>query len=241
MAQNTSSAVMASRIEPPDALDDFPTRPWATRALCERLSGDLSIQRVWEPAANRGFMVRPLREHFRDVIASDIFDYGEPDLGLRVHDFIGFERQPSWAVGVDWVFTNPPFKISEAFLRVALSQAKRGVALFARVTFLESEARWADIYNVYPPTRVLVFCERVPCHRGRIVFDGDTASFYVWLVWEKDAPRQPDPALQWIEPGTRDRLTKPGDYDHEICISKAEDEARKAAAKAAPLQLEFPG
>ena len=33
--QNTSSSVMQQRSEPQDSLDDFPTPPWATRALCE--------------------------------------------------------------------------------------------------------------------------------------------------------------------------------------------------------------
>lgn len=37
MAQNTSSAVMAQRSEPHDSLDDFPTPPWATRALIKRV------------------------------------------------------------------------------------------------------------------------------------------------------------------------------------------------------------
>ena len=33
--QNTSHAVMAKRFEENDSLDDFPTPPWATRALFE--------------------------------------------------------------------------------------------------------------------------------------------------------------------------------------------------------------
>ena len=40
MSQNRSSAVMAQRKEPPDSLDFFPTPPWATRALCERLASE---------------------------------------------------------------------------------------------------------------------------------------------------------------------------------------------------------
>lgn len=37
MSQNTSTAVMQRRVEAHDSLDDFPTPPWATRALCEWL------------------------------------------------------------------------------------------------------------------------------------------------------------------------------------------------------------
>jgi hypothetical protein len=35
--QDTSYAVMAQRIEAQDSLDDFPTPPWATRALIEHV------------------------------------------------------------------------------------------------------------------------------------------------------------------------------------------------------------
>ena len=37
MSQNTSHAVMNQRREARDSLDDFPTPPWATRALCEHV------------------------------------------------------------------------------------------------------------------------------------------------------------------------------------------------------------
>ena len=37
--QNTSHAVMAQRAEAFDSLDDFPTPPWATRALIEHVLG----------------------------------------------------------------------------------------------------------------------------------------------------------------------------------------------------------
>ena len=40
MEQNTSHAVMAQRHESLDSLDDFPTPPWATRALLEHVIGD---------------------------------------------------------------------------------------------------------------------------------------------------------------------------------------------------------
>lgn len=37
--QNTSHAVMAQRYEAADSPDDFPTPPWATRALIEHVIG----------------------------------------------------------------------------------------------------------------------------------------------------------------------------------------------------------
>jgi hypothetical protein len=86
MSPNRSSAVMQQRHEALDSLDDFPTPPFSTRSLCERLSLDIETQTVWESAANRGFMVRPLAERFGRVIGSDIHDYGA---GFPLHDFAG--------------------------------------------------------------------------------------------------------------------------------------------------------
>ena len=62
----------SSRASATDDLDFYPTPPWATRALLERLPGDLSKQTVWEPACGRGDMVRVLKEKFRRVLATDI-------------------------------------------------------------------------------------------------------------------------------------------------------------------------
>jgi hypothetical protein len=41
IAVNGARAIMASRLEPADGLDFFPTPPWATRSLMERVLPDL--------------------------------------------------------------------------------------------------------------------------------------------------------------------------------------------------------
>lgn len=52
------TAVMNQRSEALDAADDFPTPPWATRALAQSVLPTLGLAlegaRVWEPAAGRG-------------------------------------------------------------------------------------------------------------------------------------------------------------------------------------------
>eukprot|EP01137_Pigoraptor_chileana_P020428 Opistho-2@6560 len=116
MNQNTSSAVMQQRSEPHDSLDDFPTPPWATRALCGLIQNQYRLQTktVREPAANRGHMVKPLQEYFHTVEASDIHDYGA---GFPVRDYLFGPPPPM----VDWTITNPPFRLAEQFIRLALA------------------------------------------------------------------------------------------------------------------------
>lgn len=210
MTQNTSSAVMQQRSEPHDSLDDFPTPPWATRALCEFLDNGppcafLSTATCREPAANRGHMVRPLREYFASVEASDVHDYGA---GFPQADFL-FEPR---LARVDWTITNPPFKLAEQFISKALDTSNVGVAMIVRAAFLEGVGRYARLYSETPPDYVLQFTERVVMHKGRLAPEGSTATAYAWLVWFTGGPRlETFTRLRWIAP-CRKRLEREGDY-----------------------------
>jgi hypothetical protein len=78
--QNRSHAVMAQRVEPADSADDFPTPPWATRALLEHVLDDhrnaARSQSCLEPACGAGHMANVLNDYFGQVVSSDAFDYG---------------------------------------------------------------------------------------------------------------------------------------------------------------------
>lgn len=204
MSQNTSSAVMQQRSEPHDSLDDFPTPPWATRALCEFITAqgyDLSLLSCREPAANRGHMVKPLREFFSPVEASDIFDYGA---GFRQSDYL-FGPIPN---AVDWTITNPPFRLAEQFIERMAASSDVGFAVIVRAAFLEGQGRFERLFSKNPPSFVLQFTERVVMHKGRLAPEGSTATAYAWLVWiDGEYPTQ----LRWIAP-CRKRLEWEGDY-----------------------------
>lgn len=203
--QNTSHAVMAQRIEPLDSPDDFPTPPWATRALVEHILDDkpaLKAMSCLEPACGAGYMARPLREYFADVIAADAYHYG---FG-KVRDFLQYPYQ---AASVDWVITNPPFRLAEEFVTRAMSIARNGIAILARSVFLESVGRYEGIFREMPPTKFAQFVERVPMVKGRLDRKATTATGYAWLVWEKQASGLP--RLMWVPPCRRD-LERLSDY-----------------------------
>lgn len=206
MSQNRSSAVMQQRSEPHHSLDDFPTPPWATRAVCEwmRLNTDWRLHHCTarEPAANRGHMVAPLREYFASVDAADVHDYG---VGFPVQDYLfGPDPEP-----VDWTITNPPFRLAEQFIARALATSECGVAMIVRAAFLEGQGRFERLFSVNPPRFVLQFTERVVMHKGRLAPEGSTATAYAWLIWETGSTEQTE--LHWIAP-CRNLLERTGDY-----------------------------
>lgn len=221
--QNVSTAVMQRRVEAHDSLDDFPTPPWATRALCEWLKEqgfNLSFKTVREPAANRGHMVKPLREYFADVLASDVFDYG---YGFPVEDYLF--GPASMLAETDWTITNPPFRLAQQFIERALERSRVGVAMIVRSAFTEGQDRCLDLFLKLPPAFVLQFSERVVMHKGKLRQAGakyidpadgkekraSSATSYSWVIWLKG---EDDTRLRWIPP-CRLRLEKPGDYPPE--------------------------
>lgn len=201
MTQNTSSAVMQQRKEAHDSLDDFPTPPWATRALCEFMQFKKRDGLVCrEPAANRGYMVKPLREYFEAVEAADIHDYGA---GFPVRDYLFGASAP-----VDWTITNPPFRLAEQFILKALDESRHGVAVIVRSAFCEGVGRFERLFSVRPPFHVLQHVERVAMVKGRYDPTAASATAYSWLVWRTGAAGT---TFGWIPP-CRNRLERTGDY-----------------------------
>lgn len=202
--QNTSHAVMSQRVEATDSPDDFPTPPWATRALLEHVIGpaDVKLLTCLEPACGAGHMAKVLKEHFADVRCSDAHDYGY----ATVRDYLSF---PYETKAIDWVITNPPFRLAEEFVIRSLDVARVGVAMLVRTVFLESVGRYQRLFNIHPPTVFAQFVERVPMVKGRLDAKATTATGYAWLVWEHGLKL--DTRVVWIPPCRR-LLEREQDY-----------------------------
>lgn len=203
--QNTSHAVMSQRIEAKDSPDDFPTPPWATRALVEHVLGGTKMKPLscLEPACGAGHMAKVLKEYFHRVEHSDAYDYGYG----RQRDFLAKPYAPK---SYDWVITNPPFRLAEEFLMSALTVARSGVAILARTVFLESAGRYNAIFRNTPPSTFAQFVERVPMVKGRLDKKATTATGYAWFVWDFSAAKNAH--LAWIPP-CRKTLEREGDYE----------------------------
>jgi hypothetical protein len=207
MSQNTSHAVMAQRVEPGDSLDDFPTPPWASRALIEHVIGAANAASLHclEPACGRGHMAAVMTEYFARVTASDVAFYGY----APPRDFLSYGADEQF----DWIITNPPFRLAENFVLHALERARVGVALLVRTVFIESVGRLERVFSQYPPTYVAQFSERVPMVKGRLDKKASTATGYAWVIWEKPLPDHT--RLVWI-PRTRKVLERDADYTAEF-------------------------
>lgn len=151
-------------------LDYYPTPPDVTHALMRFLS--LEQCRVWEPACGDGAMAKVLAEYGHDVFASDIRETGYGQGGV---DFMTATHE------CEAIITNPPFALSEAFIRHSLPQAET-VAMVLKSQYWHAAKRKA-LFEEYPPAYVLPLTWR-PDFMGGERGGAPTMEVH-WTVWRR--------------------------------------------------------
>jgi len=161
-----------------DPKDFYETPVWATEKLLEK---ETFGEEIWEPACGHCAISKVCEKRGYKVLSTDL---------ITERDFF-FEP----VRGLD-IITNPPFNKAEEFVRQALRVGGKKVAMFLKLTFLESESR----YHLFQSTQlkaVYVFCKRVnlylngekpPVNSGTIAF--------AWFVWDKEYIGEP--VIRWL-------------------------------------------
>lgn len=156
-------------------------------AIRELLKREKFTGRGWEPACGNGAISKFFSNniHFRSSdIRRDKDIYGEKGV-----DFLKTYHS------VDFIITNPPFRLILPFMEHAIECAKKKIALFGRIQLLESKKRYY-FFRHYPPIRVYVFSSRVSClpqstkeRKGRVMC-------FAWFIWKIGYTGKP--SLDWI-------------------------------------------
>jgi hypothetical protein len=206
------SATMAHVNPGRDAVNLFPTAPWGGRVVGEIIRQlDPRARTCWEPACGPGHLAHALRDYFPKVYASDAYLYD----GNRVFDFVAPNDNEPPPYEADWIVTNPPFDLTEEFVRVAYSRARRGVAMLCRLAFLEGQKRHQLLYRDCRYYAVAPFSERLPLVMGCWDPEQDSAAAYAWFIWLQPGVgprvRAPHPYVIDIPPGAEARLTRESD------------------------------
>ena len=149
-------------------LDFYPTPPDVTHALMRFL--DLEPCIVWEPACGDGAMAEVLKKYTPTVLCSDLRETGYGEGGV---DFLA-ERRDCGAI-----ITNPPFNVSEDFIRHALTQADV-VAMVLKSQYWHAKKRTA-LFTEHPPAWVLPLTWR-PDFMGGERGGAPTMEVH-WTVW----------------------------------------------------------
>lgn len=151
-------------------LDFYPTPPEVTHALLKFLHLPESV--IWEPACGDGAMSKVLEGYGHKVLSSDLRETGYGEGGV---DFLASTKV------CDAVITNPPFNVSEQFIRHALTQAKV-VAMVLKSQYWHAKKREA-LFDESPPAFVLPLTWR-PDFLGGERGGAPTMEVH-WTVWVK--------------------------------------------------------
>ncbi len=153
-------------------LDFYPTPPDVTVALLDFL--ELYPSKIWEPACGDGAMSHVLESYGHQVISTDIRETGFGSGGI---DFLQSRKDGQ---GIHAIITNPPFAMSEQFIRHAISHDVPVVAMLLKSQYWHAAKR-KSLFEEFPPAYVLALTWR-PDFMGGERGGAPTMECH-WTVW----------------------------------------------------------
>lgn len=148
--------------------DFYPTPERGTIELIKRIE---LYGIIWECACGDGAISRLLPEN---TISTDLIDRGYGQGGV---DFLKTEKQ------VDWIITNPPFKLATKFARHAI-RCSKNVALLVKIEFLGGVDRY-KLFKEHPIKKIYVFSQRLNIYKSGIKTKNSTMFCFAWFIWER--------------------------------------------------------
>lgn len=178
-----TALVKAQKAHKRKAADFYPTPPDVTAALMEFLSLEPG-KYIWEPACGDGAMSEVIKGYGHEVYATDLREdsgYGQEG-GL---DFLHYDLHPLTGLRsqdyIDWIITNPPFNLAEAFIRKSLSITPN-VAMLLSNQYWHAATR-KRLFDDHPPAWVLPLLWRpafLEKERGK-----SPMMNVFWVVWQE--------------------------------------------------------
>lgn len=169
--------------------DYYATEPRALELLLEK---EKFNNDVWECACGELHLSNVLERAGYNIRNSDIVDRLHNGK-IEVLDFLNCDER--WSGDI---ITNPPYKYATEFAKKALDIVEDGcrVAMFLKLTFLESESR-RELFEKYPFETLYVSSSRLQCARnGNFKETGQTAMAYGWYIWRKGFKGKP--IIKWF-------------------------------------------
>lgn len=157
--------------------DFYPTPENVTIALMDFLNLSLDTI-IWEPACGKGHMSEALIKLGFNVNSSDLHDRG---YGITEIDFLKTKR-----IDIDrseWIITNPPFSLSEQFIRKCMEH-KLPFAMLLKSQYWHSAKR-RKLFEEFRPEAVLPLTWRPDFLFGSK--SGSPTMECIWTVWGKES------------------------------------------------------
>lgn len=148
---------------------------------------------ILEPCAGGGHMIKGIRDSGFEggIVGTDIaahpkieLQFGDVILADEIYDFCSTNYP--YEDGIDYIVMNPPFSLTIPFVNHALDIAKKGVLMFNRLQFVESQKRYDLIFKYNPPNKIYQYVDRINCAKsGDFSKKLNGTQAYAWFFWDK--------------------------------------------------------
>lgn len=176
---------------------------------------------ILEPCCGGGHMIKGIRESgFNGFLLGSDIVYHPSDLYNNIKDFgnnsyiANYDSETyvyfgeiydfchkNYAItdeNIDYIVMNPPFSLTIPFVNHALDIAQKGVLMFNRLQFIESQKRYDYIFKDNPPTAIYQYVDRVNCAKsGNFDVKQSSTQAYAWFYWDKQNQNK-ETKLYWI-------------------------------------------
>jgi len=185
-----------------DETDFYPTPTCSVKSLIEYFQQTKKIHKhdlILEPCAGDGQISHILhQEGFENIVSTDLHLYSPLKIDVMGGmDFL--DTKYPFVDGIDWVITNPPYdsKVLMPIVEKSLNIANKGVAMFLKLTFLETVKRAKFFKENGKLKTVLVMANRQPMYKRGIYQKASNAIAYAWYIWESDYSGLP--TIDWVD------------------------------------------
>jgi len=201
MRETTGASLAGASSNYDRVKDDFyATNPQSVRDLLD--IADIKGDSFYENCVGGGHIAEVLKECFPSAkhFHTDLVYRGYGTGGV---DFVSDDVLVNILGGkkVDWVVTNPPFKLAREFIDKSLEVTNTGVAMFLKIQFLEGQGR-KEWFKKTPLKYVYVFSARQIPMRDGLEINPETEKkwsstmCFAWFVWEHSY--RGEPMIRWI-------------------------------------------
>lgn len=170
--------------------DFYGTPSWVTEALYkkEHFKGN-----VWEPACGYGHMSDVIKK-YNECIESDVRTI-EMISGMKGIDFLSKDNLKM----VDNIITNPPYKLTDAFIYKSKEITQHKIAMLLNLQILSGAKRYYTIFadKKFPLEKVYILTKKVNYHGSQTCENMSASPVYNgWFLWNKQYKGRPQ--IDWI-------------------------------------------
>lgn len=180
------------RDEKPSSNDLYSTPKEALDAIWKHLRDDIHHDDdILEPCAGMHDISNYLRNKGYNVYTNEMY----PVNGV-VYDTVGDFLEENNGLGMyDVLIVNPPYNKATEFILKGFEHAPIQWH-FLRLSFLEGQKRFEELFNLGKLSDVYIFTYRVSCPKGTNREKTANSVAYCWYRWDKNYFGQPK--LHWL-------------------------------------------